>query len=91
MSDLFLDVRLIPPQQRHPQIFSTFDGLPVGSALELAADHDPRPLFYQFKTERQGAFDWSYLEEGPQQWRVRITRTAEYAKDQGACCGHCGG
>ncbi|MBI2235450.1 MAG: DUF2249 domain-containing protein [Magnetospirillum sp.] len=90
MPDILLDVREIEPRERHPRIFTTFDGLAVGDALVLANDHDPRPLFYQFKSERQGAFDWTYLEQGPL-WRVRITKTAQFARDQGACCGTCGG
>ncbi|MGE5548698.1 MAG: DUF2249 domain-containing protein [Solirubrobacterales bacterium] len=92
MTDTVLDVRTIQPRDRHPRIFQTFDALPVGTSFILANDHDPRPLFYQFKVERPEEFDWTYLEEGPEQWRVRITRTkAPAAKDKGAsCCGSCG-
>ncbi len=71
-----LDIRPIPPPQKHPRIFSTFDKLAVGESFVLINDHDPRPLRYQFEHERPGAFGWSYLEEGPQTWRVRIARTS---------------
>ena len=40
----------------------------------LVNDHDPRPLRYQFKHEREGLFGWEYLEEGPTVWKVRISR-----------------
>lgn len=69
-----LDVRTIPPRERHPRIFALFDGLKPGEAFVLVNDHDPKPLFYQFQAERPGAFTWEYLEEGPEVWRVRIGR-----------------
>lgn len=72
-----LDVRMIEPRFRHSSIFELFDGLAVGEAFELVNDHAPRPLFYQFQHERADQFAWEYLEEGPEQWRVRISRVAE--------------
>ncbi|MCD8508991.1 MAG: DUF2249 domain-containing protein [Bacillus sp. (in: Bacteria)] len=62
----------IEPKFRHPRIFETFDGLDSGEAMELTNDHDPRPLRYQFMMERDGKFEWKYLEEGPEIWRVAI-------------------
>ena len=85
-----LDVRSLAPRERHPLIFSTFGALAVGQAMELVNDHDPKPLYYQFQAELPGAFSWDYLEEGPDTWRVAITRLAPgHAK--GTCCGSCGG
>lgn len=69
-----LDVRTIQPRDRHPTIFRTFDDLKPGESFELINDHDPKPLHYQFMHERAGFFEWKYLEEGPETWRVRITR-----------------
>lgn len=71
-----LDVRVIPPYQRHPTIFQTFDDLPAGGHFVLLNDHDPKPLYYQFLHERPDRFAWQYLEAGPAIWRVQITRTA---------------
>lgn len=35
--------------------------------------HDPKPLYYrQLSAERDGAFTWEYLEQGPEVRRVRI-------------------
>jgi uncharacterized protein (DUF2249 family) len=70
-----LDVRTIPPRDRHPLIFDTFDNLQPGEAFELVNDHAPKPLYYQFLHERADLFAWEYVEEGPEIWRVRITRT----------------
>lgn len=71
-----LDVRTIVPRERHPRIFQTFDDLQPGEAFELVNDHAPTPLYYQFLHERPEQFEWEYLEEGPETWRVRITRKA---------------
>ena len=32
------------------------------------------PLYYQFMPERPGQLDWKYLEEGPETWRVVLTK-----------------
>ena len=69
-----LDVRAIPPREKHPTIFRTFDTLASGQSLVLLNDHDPRPLRYQFAAERPDSFDWEYEAEGPQVWRVNIKR-----------------
>jgi uncharacterized protein (DUF2249 family) len=69
-----LDVRVIAPREKHPTIFRTFDGLRSGESMVIVNDHDPRPLRYQLMAERADAFDWTYEEEGPETWRVRIDR-----------------
>lgn len=71
-----IDVRTIAPRERHPLIFSTFDALGQGEGFTLVNDHDPKPLYYQLSAERAGAFTWTYLEQGPETWRVRIGRPA---------------
>jgi uncharacterized protein (DUF2249 family) len=68
-----IDVRTIQPRDRHPLIFDTFDNLKAGESFELVNDHAPRPLYYEFLHERTDLFEWDYLEEGPETWRVRIT------------------
>ncbi len=71
-----VDVRAVPPPQRHPMIFGAFENLAAGQSFVLVNDHDPKPLYYQFAAERAGQFTWDYLEQGPSVWRVRIGRTA---------------
>lgn len=70
-----LDVRVIPPREKHPTIFQTFETLQSGESFILINDHDPFPLRYQFEAERPGQFGWTYLETGPVVWRVEISRT----------------
>ena len=67
-----IDVREIIPPQRHPLIFQSYRALEPGESFELVNDHDPKPLYYQFQAEHGEAFTWEYLEQGPDQWRVRI-------------------
>jgi uncharacterized protein (DUF2249 family) len=73
-SSIELDVRPIPVREKHPTIFRAIDGLAPGQALVIVNDHDPRPLRYQLDAERPNAFDWAYEAQGPEAWRVRISR-----------------
>lgn len=72
-----LDVRTIPPRERHPLIFLRLDALQVGEALLLVNDHDPKPLRYQLQAERPEEFSWEPQAEGPEEWVIRIGRVAE--------------
>jgi uncharacterized protein (DUF2249 family) len=69
-----VDVRPIPPFQKHPTIFGAFGALKEGEAMILVNDHDPKPLYYQFAAEMPGKFEWNYLEQGPAEWRVEIRK-----------------
>jgi osmotically inducible protein OsmC len=69
-----LDVRPLPPAQRHQLIFSTLDELEAGTTVVLVNDHDPLPLRYQLEATRGDRFSWDYLESGPKTWKVRIGR-----------------
>jgi uncharacterized protein (DUF2249 family) len=71
-----LDVRVIPPPEKHPAIFETFAALELGQGFVLVNDHDPKPLRYQFEAEHTGSYGWRYLEAGPAVWRVEITKVA---------------
>ncbi len=90
-----IDVQAIAPRERHAQIFAQFDALKPGEALQLLNNHDPRPLFYQFEERRPGQSAWTYLQSGPDLWRVQIDRTAAGPAEAaaGSCCsgGACGG
>lgn len=68
------DVRTIPGRVKHAQIFQRWLDLPVGKFFVLLNDHDPVPLRYQFEHEFNGAFTWEYLEQGPEEFRVKITK-----------------
>lgn len=90
-----IDVRLVPPPERHPRIFGMLNALAPGAAMLITSDHDPRPLHYHLETNFSGLFGWEYLEQGPDVWRVEIERLDEPAAsgaDTGSNCGcGCGG
>ncbi|MCB0744584.1 MAG: DUF2249 domain-containing protein [Ignavibacteriae bacterium] len=69
-----LDIRPVPPREKHPTIFATFDKLTAGETFQLINDHDPMPLYYQFNAERPNKFNWEYVEKGPEVWRVNISK-----------------
>jgi regulator of cell morphogenesis and NO signaling len=69
-----LNVTLLEPRQKHPTIFNRFDELNEGESLIIHNDHDPKPLYYQLLGERGNIFNWEYLEQGPQWWKIKITR-----------------
>ena len=69
-----IDVRTIAPRERHPLIFSTFDRLAAGEALELVNDHDPGRCTTSSSPRCRASSPGSYLEQGPDTWRVAITR-----------------
>jgi uncharacterized protein (DUF2249 family) len=85
-----LDVRVLPCEQRRELIFSTFDALAVGTAMEIVNDHDIKPLQGLFQNLVPGKFAWAYVEQGPDLWRVAITKLGA-AHTGGQCCGSCGG
>lgn len=76
MSAIELDIRIVPPREKHPAIFRTFDALGAGEAFTLINDHDPFPLRRQFEATRPGQFQWTYVEVGPVVWRVLIAKSA---------------
>ena len=73
-ADIPFDVRPIPCRVKHGLIFQRWLDLPVGQHFVLLNDHDPVPLRYQFEAEFPGALSWEYLERGPEDFRVKITK-----------------
>jgi uncharacterized protein (DUF2249 family) len=73
-NERLIDVRDIDPLHRHTIIFQLIEHLAPGCSLQLMADHPPRPLRFQVEARYGALMKWSYLEEGPDIWRVLISR-----------------
>jgi uncharacterized protein (DUF2249 family) len=56
MEEHTLDLRDVPPAERHARIFDAFEALDRGDELVLINDHEPKPLFYEMRAEVD-AFD----------------------------------
>jgi len=71
-----IDVRDLPPKERHPEIMSAFESLDSGESLTLVNDHDPKPLYYEMQAER-AAFDadgYEVEKEGPERFVATLPK-----------------
>lgn len=76
MSTTTLDLRDVPPPERHPKIMDRFAELDSGESLTLINDHEPRPLFYEMKAEVD-AFDpegYEVEERGEQEFVATLPK-----------------
>lgn len=71
-----LDARAVPHAIRHATVFGALEAVPAGSGLVLVAPHDPLPLLAQLEAREPETFEVSYLERGPEAWRLAIVRRA---------------
>jgi uncharacterized protein (DUF2249 family) len=71
-----LDVRRLPPWERHPKIFGAFVGLQVGGELRVISDHEPRPLREEFERTHPRCYVWMQRMLGADRWEVLLRRVA---------------
>lgn len=77
-----LDVRVLIPIERHKKLVALFGELPAGESFTFINDHDPIPLYYEFKSIYGDVVGWEYLNRGGREWKVKVTRTeASQARD----------
>ncbi|CDX53566.1 exported hypothetical protein [Mesorhizobium plurifarium] len=84
-SQLQLDVRAVPPVERHARIFGIAQALAGDQSSVIVNDHDPRPFRCQMEARYPALFGWEYLQQGPDIWRVEIKRLHPSGCD--CCCG----
>jgi uncharacterized protein (DUF2249 family) len=60
---------------RKAAVLDTFDALEQGDSIEVVNDHLPRGLLIHFQERRPGRFEWTSIEDGPEVFRVRITKS----------------
>jgi len=85
MTNTIINEATIPGLEKHAVLFNAFDDLGTGESLVIIDNHDPRSILNQFYDERPAQFTEEYLELGPSEWKVKLTKM----KREG-CCGSCG-
>lgn len=73
-----LDVRELPPSERHGRIHDAFAELAPGETLTIVNDHDPKPLYHEMAAELP-AFDadgYAVTREGPSQFIAELPKAA---------------
>nr|WP_233193909.1 MULTISPECIES: DUF2249 domain-containing protein [unclassified Cryobacterium] len=69
-----LDARTIPHAIRHAAVFGALDAVVPGFALDVIEPHDPQRMLAELQQSQPNTFDVSYIERGPELWRVRFSR-----------------
>ena len=69
-----LNATLLEPRIKHATIFARYDELKSGEHFILHNDHDPKPLYYQLMQLKGDVFTWEYLEQGPEWFKIKITK-----------------
>ena len=69
-----LDARVIPHAIRHAAILGVVGSLNVGGAFILVAPHNPLPLLAQIADLHGDAIQVSYVQEGPDAWKLKLER-----------------
>lgn len=75
-----LDVRPIPCSAKCGLVIQKWLGLAVGDSFVLLNDRDPVSLHCQFSTDWSETFSWEYLVNGPDEFRVKITKLKPLGK-----------
>lgn len=74
---ILINVPAIEPRLKHATIFQVFDELQPGESLIIHNDHDPKPVYFQLLSERGDIFTWEYLEQGPENWDILVTKNKD--------------
>lgn len=69
-----LDASAIPHAIRHGSVIGAFGQVRPGAAMVLVAPHDPKPLLAQLVQIEGEAIEISYLQQGPDAWKIRLGR-----------------
>lgn len=69
-----LDVRPLPRERTCATVLATFDRLDTGESFVLVTGEDPTDICTCLTAERPNQVRWTYLDDGPFVWHVRIER-----------------
>jgi uncharacterized protein (DUF2249 family) len=82
-SERVIKVADIDPSYRHAILFRLFEHLAPDDSLQIIVDHNPRRLRLALEERHGPRCAWSYLEEGPDVWRVRLRLLRVESGDHG--------
>jgi uncharacterized protein (DUF2249 family) len=71
-SERVINAADIDPQHRRAILSRLFEHLAPDQSLQIVVNHDPRRLRLQLEATHGSRCAWSYLEKGPDIWRVRL-------------------
>ena len=69
-----IDLDVLPPEFAHRAALERFSRLRPGESLRVRSDRELESLWNVLAGGRPGEFGWAYLQEGPDQWQVEVTR-----------------
>lgn len=69
-----VDARNLSLLKKHPLIFGSINQLQPGDSVLIINNHDPKPLKVKLAADRSASYEFEYLQEGPVDWKVKITR-----------------
>lgn len=72
-----LDLRPLPAEKRCFRVSEAFQAVHPGSAFILVLDEDPAKVFQHCRGELKERFAWEMIQEGPDEWRILITKIRE--------------
>lgn len=64
----------LPKIIRHGAIIGGLTSMKSGQSLVLVVNHDPLPLLTQLNRTAPDAFELTYLERGPETFRLQFTK-----------------
>lgn len=67
-----INVADIDPRFRQTILSRLFEHLASDQSLQIVVDHDPKRLRLLLEASHGSRCAWSYLERGPDVWRVRL-------------------
>jgi len=73
-----IDLRGLDSEERERRLFGALDQVRTGGSLQVSMEFNPLPLAYALKAG--GEFRVVYLKEGPGEWILELTRTAQPAE-----------
>jgi regulator of cell morphogenesis and NO signaling len=64
----------LSPAEVAARALDAFDALSPGEKVTLELSRAPRGLLARFQEELKGQFDWTPVLEGPETWRIEVSR-----------------